>query len=169
MQINRTSLYLTRIFLDIIILIFAFTLSAYLSVSNYNFFKNINGQFLLLSLCIIWFFSSKNTKLYDDFRSRNFSHELIPLLRNIFIQIISAIIILFLLKEYRLSRQFIILFSLALLIFIGLEKLILRRILNTLRTKGRNVRSLIIIGAGDVGPSMRRDKPVYHRDRQKFL
>ncbi|PJA98350.1 MAG: undecaprenyl-phosphate glucose phosphotransferase [Ignavibacteriales bacterium CG_4_9_14_3_um_filter_30_11] len=151
MQINKTFLYLTRIFLDITILIFTFILSAYLSVSNYNFFNNVNGQFLLLLLCVIWVSSSRSTKLYDDFRSRNFSHELIPLLRNIFIQIISAIIILFLLKEYRLSRQFIILFSIILLVSIGFEKLILRRIINSFRSKGRNLRNLVIIGAGEVG------------------
>lgn len=153
MQINRTSLYLTRIFFDIVILVLSFILSAYLSVKGFDFFKNVNAQFLLLSLSVIWFFSSKSTKLYDDFRSRNFSHELIALIRIIFIQIISAIIILFLLKEERLSRYFIILFSTTTLILISVEKLILRRILNYARLKGRNIRGLLIIGAGEVGKS----------------
>jgi len=153
MQINRTSLYLTRIFFDIVILVLSFILSAYLSVKGFDFLKNVNAQFLLLSLSVIWFFSSKSTKLYDDFRSRNFSHELIALIRIIFIQIISAIIILFLLKEERLSRYFIILFSTITLILISVEKLILRRILNYARLKGRNIRGLLIIGAGEVGKS----------------
>jgi len=39
---------------QVAILIFAFILSAYLSVSNYDFFKNVNAQFLLLSLSVIW-------------------------------------------------------------------------------------------------------------------
>ena len=153
MQINRTSLYLTRIFFDIILLIVSFLLSAYLSVKDYNFLKNVNAQFLLLALLVVWYFSSKSTELYDDFRSRNFSHELITLIRNIFIQIISAIIILFLLKEGRLSRYFIILFSIISLILISTEKFILRRVLNYMRKKGRNIRSLLIIGAGEVGKS----------------
>ena len=79
MQINRTSLYLTRIFFDIILLIVSFLLSAYLSVKDYNFLRNVNAQFLLLALLVVWYFSSKSTELYDDFRSRNFSHELIAL------------------------------------------------------------------------------------------
>ncbi|MCH8326261.1 MAG: undecaprenyl-phosphate glucose phosphotransferase [Bacteroidetes bacterium] len=111
----------------------------------------MNAQFLILSLSVIWYLYSKSTNLYDDFRSRNFSHELIALIRNIFIQIICTIIILFLLKEERLSRYFVILFSTTSLILISTEKLILRRVLNYLRSKGRNIRSLIIIGAGEVG------------------
>ncbi len=79
MQINRTSLYLTRIFLDITILILSFILSAYLTVKDFNFLISVNAQFLLLSLLVIWYISSKSTKLYDEFRSRNFSHELIAL------------------------------------------------------------------------------------------
>ncbi len=82
---------------------------------------------------------------YEDFRSRNFSHELIALIRSIFVQIISAIIILFLLKEDRLSRTFIILFSTTSLILMSTEKLISRRIINYLRSKGRNIRSLVLV------------------------
>ncbi|HED37076.1 MAG TPA: hypothetical protein ENI76_02355 [Ignavibacteria bacterium] len=66
-------------------------------------------------------------------------------MRSIFIQIISAIIILFLLKEEKLSRSFIILFSTVSLILISTEKLISRRVLNYLRTKGRNIRSFLLV------------------------
>ncbi len=151
MQINRTSINITRIFFDIGILIISFIVSAYLSIKDFNFLKSVNAQFLLLSLLVIWYFSSKSTALYDDFRSRNYVQELIVLIRNVFILIMSAIIVLFLLKEDKLSRYFIILFSLSSLILLGSEKFILRRIMNFMRKKGRNIRSLLIIGAGEVG------------------
>lgn len=65
MQIYRTSLYLIRITIDIIIIIFAFIISAHLSYLGFDFFRNTNAQFLLLALLITWFFTSKNTDLYD--------------------------------------------------------------------------------------------------------
>ena len=151
MQINRTYLYFTRIFFDIATLVISFILSGYLSVNDFNYLNNINAQFLLLSLSVIWFLSSKSTKLYDDFRSRNFVHELIPVLRNVAYQVISTIIILFFEKESNLSRSFVIIYSSLLLIFVIFEKFIFRQSLNYFRSKGRNLRTLVIVGAGEVG------------------
>lgn len=151
MQIYRTSLYLLRITIDIIIIITAFIISAHLSYSEFIFFKNTNSQFLLLALLIIWFFTSKNSDIYDEFRSRNFSFEVIAVIKNIIILIASSMIILFLLREYHLERYFIISFSIMLLLLLITEKIFFRSILNYLRKKGRNLRSLLIIGAGEVG------------------
>jgi len=151
MQIYRTSIYLIRITIDIIIIIFAFVISAHLSYSEFDFFRNTNAQFLLLALLITWFFTSKNTDLYDEFRSRNFSFEVIAVIKNIIILVASAMIILFLLREYHLERIFIISFSIMLLFLLTVEKIFFRSIFNYLRKKGRNLRNLIIIGAGEVG------------------
>lgn len=151
MQIYRTSLYLFRISFDILLIITAFVISAYFSVHGFNFLRNTNAQFLLLSLLIIWFFSSKSTGLYDEFRSRNISFEIITVIKNIIVMLASSMMILFLLKEYGLSRIFITIFSLLLLIMLSSEKILFRYILNILRTKGRNLRNLLIVGAGEVG------------------
>lgn len=151
MQIYRTSLYFIRFSIDVLILIAAFIISAHLSYSQFDFFRSTNAQFLLLSLLIIWFFSSKNNGLYDEFRSRNFSFEIIAVIKNIVIMIFSAMIVLFLLREYNLSRFFIISFSITLLFLLTAEKIFFRFIFNYIRKRGRNLRNLLIIGAGDVG------------------
>lgn len=151
MQLYRTSLYLFRISLDIIILITSFILTAYVTVWQFDFLKNVNAQFLLLALTIIWFFSSKSLGLYDEFRSRNFSYEIIILLKNFVIQVISTVIILYILKDTDMPRYFIIVFAFTGIVWMSIEKFVLRYVLNYVRTKGRNARTLLIVGAGAVG------------------
>lgn len=151
MQIYRTSLYLTRIVVDLILVIAVFLLSAFVSLPSFNFFKEINSQFLLLALLIIWFFSTRATALYDEFRSRNYSYELLLVIKNIIVQVISVIVILFLVKENNLSRYFVLIYSGTLLVAVAFTKYLLRRLLIFMRRKGKNSRSLLIIGAGEVG------------------
>ena len=151
MQLYRSSLYLFRISLDIIILIAAFILTSYVTVWQFDFLKNVNAQFLMLSLTVIWFFSSKSLGLYDEFRSRNFSYEIIILLKNFVIQVISTVVILYILKDDDMPRYFILVFAFTGIVWMGVEKFVLRNILNYMRSKGRNARSLLIVGAGSVG------------------
>jgi putative colanic acid biosynthesis UDP-glucose lipid carrier transferase len=151
MQLFRTTLYFLRISLDIIILIFACILASYLSTLDFDFFKNVNAQFLVLSLAIIWFFTSKSTGLYDEFRSRNFSFELILVIKNCFIQGIGAILILFLLNEKDYSRYFVVLYVGGETIAISVEKFLFSRLLYLFRRRGRNLRHMLIIGTGETG------------------
>ncbi len=151
MQLYRTSLYFFRISLDIIILIGSFILTAYVTVWQFDFLKNVNAQFLILALAIIWFFSSKSLGLYDEFRSRNFSYEIIILLKSYVIQVISTVVILYLLKDDDMPRYFILVFASTGIVWISTEKFIFRKILNRIRAKGRNARNLLIVGAGNVG------------------
>ena len=153
MQIYRKSLYLFRITIDIIILIISFVISGRESVVNFRFFREVNNQFLLLSLIIIWFFTSRATNLYDEFRSRNVTFEIIALIKNVTVILISSIIILFLLKEEKLSRYFVVIFSVLNIVLLGVEKIAFRNYLNFIRKRGRNLRSLLIVGAGEVGRS----------------
>ena len=151
MQIYRTSLYLFRIIVDVIIIIAVFLTSAELSSAEFNFLASANAQLLLLLLLIIWYLASRSTGLYHEFRSRNFSFEVIGLAKNVIVLFISTIMILFMLKEENLSRYFVAIFSLVCFLALGTEKFLMRNLLNALREKGRNLRNLLIIGAGEVG------------------
>jgi len=154
MQIYRTSLYLFRITLDIIVLILSIIVSAYITLTvnlNMTFAINTRIILLILALSVIWYFSAKVIGVYDEFHSRDFVTELILVIKNIFVQSVAAMMILFLVREEYLTRYFVFMFTLVLLISLTYEKYILRRILIFLRKKGRNLRSLLIIGAGEVG------------------
>ncbi len=151
MQLFRTTLYFLRIGSDIIILVIICILSAYLSADNFDFLRNVNAQFLILSLAVIWFFTSKSTGLYDEFRSRNFSFELIIIIKNCFVQAVSAILILFLLNEKTFSRYFVILYMGGTFVAISTEKFFFSRLLYLFRRHGRNLRHMLIIGTGKIG------------------
>jgi len=101
-------------------------------------------------LIISWFFTARTLKLYDEFRSRDSSFEIILFSKAIPLQAISFVLIIFLLK-YDIPRSIVLYYSIILLITGTISKYIIRRILNEFRQKGRNIRHLLIIGAGEVG------------------
>lgn len=151
MHIYRTFFYFFRITTDIIIIIGAFLIAATMTVASFNLLYSTNAKLLLLSLMIIWFFATKSTGLYLEFRSRNLSYELINVAKNIIVLFVATIIILFLLKEETLSRNFVVFFTSFALVLLSVEKFLFRKVLNILRKRGRNLRNLLIIGAGEVG------------------
>lgn len=150
MQTHRQKLNFFRIFADIITLIGCYVVSVIIShrvgVNN----SYVEG-YLLFGLIITWGFFASSNKIYDEFRSRDFSFELIALFKSIIAQSISAIIILFFLQETYFTRTFVISYTLLLAVFLPLERYSLRRLLNYLRKKGKNLRNVLIIGAGEVG------------------
>ncbi len=136
---------------DNLLLIFSFLLvTVILGKPLPNDFLN-NHYFLLSCLIFVWFFSSHSTKIYDDFRSRNFTVELIEVFKNVSVQFISVIIILYLMDEIFLSRTFSFIYAAVLFFSIAVQKYLLRKTLYLLRKKGRNLRNVLIIGAGEVG------------------
>ena len=112
----------------------------------------ISSQYFFLScLMVVWFFSSHSIKLYDDLRSPNFTVELIAVFKNVSVQFIAAIIILYLLNQIFLSRTFSFIYAALLFFSLTAQKYFFRKTLYFLRKKGRNLRNILIIGAGDVG------------------
>ena len=87
--------------------------------------------------------------VYDEFRSRDFSFELITIIKTVLIQIIITIILLFVIKEISIKRTFVFYFAFLMLGLTTLNKFIIRKYLYRLRSKGRNLRSLLIVGAGE--------------------
>ncbi len=142
---------LVQLFFDLFFLIISF-IAATIIVGK-PLPENIisNHYFLLSCLVVTWFFSSQSIKLYNDFRSRSFSLEILAVFKMVFIQFISAIIVLYLLDEIFLSRTFSFVFSALLFISLSIHKFLFRKTLYYLRKKGRNLRNVLIVGAGDVG------------------
>lgn len=151
MQIYRKSLFFFRISADLFVIAISFLISAYVTFAGFNFLKDTNAQLMLLSLLIIWYFTSKSSLLYDEFRTRDFSYELITILKGIIVLTISNIVLIFLLKQYHFSRLFISTFFVVVTLLLLLEKLFFRYVLDVFRKKGRNLRSLIIVGTGENG------------------
>jgi putative colanic acid biosynthesis UDP-glucose lipid carrier transferase len=149
---NRKLLNVLRIFSDMILIVSGFYYVGSVSGLLSSPFEFKNSIWILLgSLLLIWYFSSRSTGLYGDFHSRSFRSELIILAKNIFIQFTAAILILFISGRFIFSRTFIFMYSGFLLLLLSSEKFLIRQILIHLRKKGRNLRNVLIVGAGETG------------------
>lgn len=153
MHLHRKSLYVFRFSADIVALVTAYVSAANFYAAHNSIILSNRDYSLSFSLILIWFFSARMTDLYDEFRSRTFGFEFIGLIKNILIQIIAAILILFLMKTHPLSRSFVLLYGIGSLVLVTAERFLLRGFLYLLRKRGRNLRNILIIGAGDVGQS----------------
>lgn len=149
MHLTQKSLRVIQYSLDFFSLLVSFILAFFCCASNNEL--TIKIQFIALILILNWFLFANIFKLYDEFRSRDFSFELIAILKTISFQLIGIIILIFLVNEYNLRRTLIFVYSASLTILIVTQKYILRKYLNYVRSKGRNIRNLLIIGAGEVG------------------
>ena len=151
MIVNQKSLYTQRLLFDLILLNISFILAAVVAQSweilileNYMFI-------LLLLLNIVWFINSNLSGFYSDFFSRSFSYQFFNIIKNVVLQVGLTILFVFLIKEGLFTRNFIVLYGLILTFLISLRTAVFKKVLNSLRKKGKNIRKLIIIGAGDVG------------------
>ena len=151
MEARRKSLYVVRITADYAVLSAAFALGTIISLSYCKITFSRSADVLFLSLAIIWFIYAGFSRLYDEFRSRSFGFEIAALAKSTLVQLFSSVVILFFLKEDEISRFFVIIYSALLFVGLVIEKFVFRQGLEFLRRRGRNLRNLVIVGAGKVG------------------
>lgn len=151
MFIQRQVLQSTKVSLDILVIILSFYIANLLSSPIFIFTFNANAKVLLIILVTVWIISSYISKFYEEFRSRDFTFEVIAIIKAIYVQTLMALIVLFFMKEDKLSRTFVIFYGSALLVLLITEKYLLRKLLIYLRLKGRNIRHILIVGAGKLG------------------
>lgn len=148
---DRKLFYILRILFDLSTIILCFLFIRCININEFNFSISIRSLFLVFSLTVVWVLSANSTGLYDEFRSRNFVYEFILIVKNVLLQGVTAVLIIFLINENSLPRIFIFEFTVSLLILITFQKYLFRIFLNIKRRRGRNASSLIIIGAGETG------------------
>jgi putative colanic acid biosynthesis UDP-glucose lipid carrier transferase len=147
---NRRSIFVFRLLSDLVLLNAAFFISAVLAQSLEILLARNYMFILLMGLNILWYFSSNVINLYDDFSSRYFAFHVVNIAKNIIIQAFTAIIFIFLVKEDLFTRNFILYYSFLLLFFVSLRSIAFRIVLKRLRKKGKSIRNLLIIGAGEI-------------------
>lgn len=148
MQLNQKSFKYLRFFLDSIILIATYLFSVYLLFLPKTINFTLKVQFIFVTLFFVWTISAVFTNLYDEFRSRNFTFEILSVGKNVFIQSVASIVVLFFVPEGNLNSEFIFVYPTFLFFTLLIEKLLLRKFLQSQRRKGRFTRNLLIVGAG---------------------
>ncbi len=155
MIVNKNSIYISRIFSDLILINISFILSAVIAQS-FNTLIARNYMFILLLLLnIIWFVNANLSGFYNDFITRSFSFQFFNILKGVLIQVGITVLFIFLVKEDLFTRNFIVFYGLLLTLAISLRTVIFKNVLISLRRKGKNIRNLLIIGAGEIGNSFK--------------
>lgn len=98
-----------------------------------------------INLIIYHFFN-----LYDSFRSKSFSKECSQIIKSNTILTAILISLLYVFKLVHISRWVIVIFYFVNIILITTKRLILRKTLSNLRSKGLNLKHVIIVGAGKI-------------------
>lgn len=163
MIVNKKSIYTSRLISDLVLLNLSFLLSAILA-QPFEILLTRNYMFILLLLLnIVWFVNTNLSGFYSDFFTRSFSFQFFNILKIVLFQIGITVLFIFLTKEDLFTRNFIVFYGLILTISISLRTAIFKNILISLRRKGKNIRNLLIIGAGDVGKNF-KETIIYNPD-----
>jgi len=153
---SRASLKYYKFALDLALLVTVFFISSYLARRHMSPTASVPPMerweyFLLTMLVVVWYFSARFFRLYDEFRNRTFSSELVALIKTVLMQATAAVILLFFIKTLELSRFFVLIYISQLFFFTVSDKLLCRTILHRLHTHGRNLNNILVLGAGSLG------------------
>lgn len=151
MNVFRTTLYVSRIVVDLNAMLFSFLVTNFISIPRWQLDISTSNILLLAFIIIVWLLFARFLNLYDEFRSRFFGHEIVEVIKAVIIQGLSIIVMVFLIDEIELSREFLLTYLVIFFPLLVLLKFIVRQTLNDVRKKGRNHRNMLIIGAGEVG------------------
>ncbi|NCQ17402.1 MAG: exopolysaccharide biosynthesis polyprenyl glycosylphosphotransferase [Ignavibacteria bacterium] len=151
MFVNKDSIYHFRLTFDLLFVVIAFLIAA-IFAQSFSILVSRDYMFgLLFILSLAWYLSSNAIGFYEDSSSQLLTFQFIGIIKNIGLQIMLGIMFIFLSKENLFTRNFILYYGFLLFFLIILRIVSFQLIVNYLRKKGKNVRNLVIIGAGEVG------------------
>ncbi len=151
MIVNQKSLYSIKLAIDLLLLNITFFLAAWLAQPAYILYERPYLFFLLFILNIAWYFAANVSDFYDNFSPHDFYSQAFGILKNVLVQVIAAIIFIFIKKEDLFTRNFIIYYGSFLTILVGLRTISFKIIQSVLREKGKYVRNLAVIGNNSIG------------------
>lgn len=152
---NQKSIYYLRLFTDLVLLNISFVASAVLAQSVQILLSRPYMFVLMAALNFTWYFFSNVTGFYEDVTTRSFSYQFRDIIKNIFIQVIFSILFIFVAKEDLFTRNFILFYTVFLLILVSTRIQIIKQIVRSIRGKEKNIRNVLIIGAGEIGQSFK--------------
>jgi len=140
-QINRRKNH-PRFVADVMLVMLSYMLAA-------NFTNRTLQQvdvLIISGMGMGWYFSSKLTDLYNEFRTVTFIDEILALLPNLLTQFIVLVVSLFFLKDYDYTRSFTLAYVAVLGANVVLKMYSTRKIVRFWNLKGVNQRTLVIVG-----------------------
>lgn len=152
---NQTLLNRINAISDILILFISISLAYFIrffilnptpGVAYIDLHKYLQFAFIIVPINLIIFYF---LHLYDSFRTKSFSKELSNIIKANTILIITLLSILFTVKLVHLSRLVLVIFYFINIALISVKRYTLRKVLWNIRSKGLNLKHVIIIGSGE--------------------
>lgn len=148
---NQRSIRNVKTVSDFLFLNISFLLSAIAAQSGELLLERPLMFVLLLSLNILWFYSAKGAKLYDNLGVNSFIDYLTKLFKVIILQALFSVLFIFFTKELLFTRNFILLYTSVLFISVAAKQVVISRILANQKKNNKNTRTLAILGDGETG------------------
>lgn len=144
-------------FADTLIIALSWTIAYYLRFSNFwweNLANNpLSQQYILLlfPIFVLWTFVFKNMGLYKARRITSISMEVFDVAKASTLAIIILVSATYFIRKDEYSRLVFFYFWIVSIVLLGIERLIIRELLRSVRQRGYNYRRILIVGAGDLG------------------
>jgi putative colanic acid biosynthesis UDP-glucose lipid carrier transferase len=116
-----------------------------------------NPEYIFVLACIVWYYSSKSTGLYDDPISKEVGQDIANILKNVSIQIICLIIGLFIFKVHMLTRIFVLVYGLTLVFALFIDKYLVRVFIRLVKRKTQTLGNVVIVGSGTLVNDVREN------------
>lgn len=157
MIIDQKSLLTLQKVFDFFFLNVSFILAAIFAQPIEELYSNQLLFILLLLQNILWFVVANIVNAYPEFSNRSFSDQLMILARILTVQVLFTIMFLFFVKENLFTRNFVLFYGLILLTLIYLKEYILWKIIDKQRSRGKNLRNLLIVGLNDLSKEFKEE------------
>ncbi|MDP1817324.1 MAG: undecaprenyl-phosphate glucose phosphotransferase [Leadbetterella sp.] len=146
MQISHKKTIQIKTVIDISIIVFAYYISK--TTANLTFWKI--DLLILNTLIIVWYFSSKVTLLYDDYRVETYVLEFSSLMKNVFLQFVIYSLLNFYLGNENYARQNVLVYAMCLILILGFIKYVYKKYLLAIWENGENMKNILIIGNNEI-------------------
>ena len=143
---NLTKVGYLRLITDFIVILLCFVASMQFSGRGLH----RTDYLLLIILLVTWYFATKISNLYDEFRTEKFVGELLLILQNVVIMVLVAGQVFFTLNQMAYARTFVLYFAISISGILILKNYITKKLLLQYRLKGGNTRFVVFVGYNDI-------------------
>lgn len=157
MIVNKKSIYISSLITDFILINFSFLLALQISHTSDLSLEKSQPYLLLIILNFVWFFYTNSSEFYEEFLIRPFPIQIYNIFKLSIVLSVFNILFLFILTQQLYTRNFIVINGLLVFITLMIRSIIFKSVLRTLRSKGKSIRNLLIIGANKIGDRFREE------------
>ncbi len=135
-----------KFFSDLLLIVLCFVVASWLSHRGIDKVDRL----ILAAYLVGWYFSTKITNAYNDFRTETYVGELLIILQNILVQMVIAGQLYFILNEHAYARTFVLWYMGLLTVFLVLKGYVTKKLLLLYRQYGGNTRAILFIGYNEI-------------------